>query len=103
MLEQLGYTVITAKTPDEAKNLVHEHQDSIDLLITDVVMPEMNGSDLANQVHSIDTSIKSLFMSGYTADIVTRQGVFNNEVCFIQKPFTTTQLAAKVREVLDEQ
>ena len=73
----------------------------IHLLMTDVVMPEMNGRDLAEKVTAIFPDIKLLFMSGYAADVITHQGVLDEGVAFMQKPFATNELAKKIREVLD--
>ncbi len=102
MLEKLGYAVIPAATPGEAIGLAREHQGGIDLLMTDVVMPEMNGRDLARNLLAIYPDIKRLFVSGYTADIIAHQGVIDEGVQFIQKPFSMQDLAAKIREVLQE-
>jgi two-component system, cell cycle sensor histidine kinase and response regulator CckA len=101
MLERIGYTVLAAATPGEAICLAREHAGKIDLLITDVVMPEMNGRDLANNLLSIYPALKRLFMSGYTANVIAHHGVLDEGVHFIQKPFSKKDLAAKVRETLD--
>jgi PAS domain S-box-containing protein len=101
MLEKLGYTVLAASTPGEAIRLAREHTGNVHLLITDVVMPEMNGRDLAKNVLSIYPDIRRLFMSGYTADVIAHHGVLDEGVYFIQKPFALKELAAKVRETLD--
>jgi len=102
MLERLGYVVIAAETPGEAIRLAQEHSGPIDLLMTDVVMPEMNGRDLAKNLLSIYPDIKRLFMSGYTANVIAHHGVLDEGVCFIQKPFSPNQLGGKLREVLDD-
>ncbi len=102
MLEELGYHVLTAGTPDEAIELAGKHASEIHLLITDVIMPEMNGQDLAVRLQSICSGIKILFMSGYTADIITHKGILDNEVNFIQKPFSMKGLALKVRDTIKE-
>jgi DNA-binding NtrC family response regulator len=101
MLERLGYQVVTARTPGEAIRLAQEHAGGIHLLVTDVVMPEMNGRDLAKNILSIYPNLKRLFMSGYTANIIAHHGVLDEGVNFIQKPFSREQLSVKVREVLD--
>jgi two-component system cell cycle sensor histidine kinase/response regulator CckA len=101
MLERLGYKVLATGAPDEALRLAAEHPGGIDLLITDVVMPGMNGRDLADQMHTLDPAIKTLFMSGYTADVIAHRGVLEKGVQFIHKPFSKKDLAVKVREVLD--
>ncbi|MDD2735878.1 MAG: PAS domain S-box protein [Desulfuromonadaceae bacterium] len=100
LLGMLGYTILRAGTPGEAMRLAHEHAGEINLLITDVIMPEMNGKDLANRLQTMNPQLKCLFMSGYTSDIIAQHGVLDEGVCFIQKPFALPNLAAKVREVL---
>ena len=101
MLERLGYAVIAAETPGEAIRLAREHGDPIDLLMTDVVMPEMNGRDLAQNLLSIYPDIKRLFMSGYTANVIAHHGVLDEGVYFIQKPFSSKDLGAKLRAILE--
>jgi CheY-like chemotaxis protein len=103
MLEGLGYTVLAATTPAEAIRLAQEHTGNIRLLMTDVVMPEMNGWDLAEKLLSLDPHLKSLFMSGYTADIIGHHGILDETAHFLQKPFSTKDLAVKVRETLDSE
>ena len=101
MLEKHGYTVLAAGTPGEAIRLAREQAGEIHLLLTDVVMPEMNGRDLANNLMSLFPRLKCLFSSGYTANAIANQGVLDEEMHFIQKPFSRKDLAAKVRKVLD--
>lgn len=106
MLESQGYTVLAASTPGEAIHLAKEHPGRIDLLltdVTDVVMPEMNGRDLASNLRSLYPDLKLLFMSGYTANVIAHHGVLDQGVNFIQKPFSMKVLAAKLREVLADQ
>ncbi len=100
MIERLGYVALTASTVDEATRLVEKHSGKIDLLITDIVMPEMNGRDLAERLLRIKPNLKILFMSGYTSDVITRRGVLEEGVCFVQKPFQTKDLAEKMCEAL---
>ncbi|MBU4055528.1 MAG: PAS domain S-box protein [Proteobacteria bacterium] len=101
MLEKLGYTVMTANAPGEALILAEACSGTIDLLITDVIMPEMNGGpDLSGQLTSLFPKIKVLFMSGYTADAIAHHGVMDPGVHLIQKPFTIQELAAKIQEVI---
>jgi CheY-like chemotaxis protein len=100
VLEKLGYAVLTSASSAEAINTVREYQDAIHLLMTDVVLPEMSGRELSGEILKIRPNIKSMFMSGYTADIIARQGVLEKGVHFIQKPFTFDSLARKVREAL---
>lgn len=100
MLDQLGYKVLAAGSPGEATKLAEEHTGEIDLLITDVVMPEMNGRDLAERMNSLHPNMKKLFMSGYTANVITQRAVLDVDIHFIQKPFSIQLLAASVREAL---
>ena len=102
MLEKMGYRVVVAGTPGKAIRLAQEHTGEINLLLTDVIMPEMNGRDLAKNILSIYPDLKRLFMSGYTANVIAHHGVLDEGVNFIQKPFSRDQLSAKVREVLDQ-
>jgi CheY-like chemotaxis protein len=101
LLEDMGYTVLTASTPGEAIHLAEEHAGRIHLLITDVVMPEMNGWDLAKRLLSLYPELRSLFMSGYTANVIAHRGVLEEGIHFMQKPFSMSDLAAKVREALE--
>ncbi|MGA2477360.1 MAG: PAS domain S-box protein [Spirochaetia bacterium] len=103
MLEGQGYTVLTAGTPGEAIRLAREHVGEIHLLMTDVIMPEMNGRDLARNLLSLYPHLKRLFASGYTANVIAHHGVLSEGVHFIQKPFSIRVLAAKVREALDNE
>lgn len=100
MLEMLGYKVLAANSKDQAFKLVNEYDGEIDLLLTDVVMPGMNGKELSERIRDIKPAMKCLFMSGYTADVIARQGVLEEGVKFIPKPFSLQDLAVKVREVL---
>ena len=101
ILEGLGYQVLTASSPGDAIRIAKDHFGEIHLLITDVVMPEMNGRDLAKELVSHYPQIKLLFMSGYTGDVISLHGVLVERVNFIQKPFSRQTLAAKVRDALD--
>jgi len=100
MLEKQGYTVLAASRPCEAIDIAQKHHGKIHLLMTDVVMPEMNGRDLARTILSIYPDIKRLFMSGYTADVIAHQGVLDAGVHFIQKPFSKQDLSRKIKETL---
>jgi PAS domain S-box-containing protein len=102
MLEQLGYDVLIAGTPGDALRLTKTNAAEIQLLITDVVMPEMNGRDLAKMIREIKPELGCLFMSGYTADVIAHNGVLDEGVNFIHKPFSINDLAVKVREVLEQ-
>jgi PAS domain S-box-containing protein len=99
MLEKLGYLVLAAATPAEAIGLAEAHASEVHLLITDVVMPEMNGPDLAKQLQALHPSLKVLFMSGFTANMIASRGVLDEGMNFIQKPFSMKDLAGKVQEV----
>jgi two-component system, cell cycle sensor histidine kinase and response regulator CckA len=103
MLERLGYQVLTSGKPSEALRLAENHPGGLHLLITDVVMPEMNGRELADKLYGLFPGIKILFMSGYTADVIAHQGVLEEGVNFIQKPFSFKDLSVKVRATLDKQ
>lgn len=102
MLKKLGYKVLTAGRVQEGIKLAKEHIGNIRLLITDVVMPDMNGKELARQLRQIDPDIKVLFMSGYTANVIAHHGVLDDGVVFIQKPFSMSDLSAKVHEALNQ-
>lgn len=101
LLEELGCLVIATGSPAEAIQRASDQSTQIDLVLTDVVMPDMNGRELATRIQELRPEIKCLFMSGYTADIITTRGVLDSGINFIQKPFTTASLAKKLREVLD--
>ncbi len=101
MLQLLGYTVMAANTPGKAMSMVEKFTPEIHLLITDVIMPEMNGRELAEKLITDKKGMRCLFMSGYTSDIIANQGVLVEGTHFIQKPFSTKDLALKIREVLN--
>jgi PAS domain S-box-containing protein len=103
MLKRQGYRVLAASTPGEAIRLAREHSGEINLLMTDVIMPEMNGRDLAKNLLALYPHMKRLFMSGYTADVIAHHGVLDEGVHFMQKPFSRKYLADKVREALDQE
>lgn len=100
MLSSMGYTVYPAGSPEEAKRVGEEYRGRIDLLITDIIMPGMNGRDLAEQLLLTNPAMSCLFMSGYTADVMAERGRIHGDVHFMQKPFTMQSLAEKVRESL---
>jgi len=102
MLERRGYRVLAAASPAAALRLAGEFQGGIDLLVTDVVMPDMNGRDLAAKLLVLRPGLKRLFMSGYTADVIAHHGVLNEGVHFIQKPFTMGTLMARITEALED-
>lgn len=101
MLEMQGYNVLSAGTPNEAIQLAQAHNGEISLLITDVIMPGMNGREMANRLVSIFPAMKRIYMSGYSVDVIDRHGILDEGMHFIQKPFSLPVLANKVREVLD--
>ncbi|MBU1172337.1 MAG: response regulator [Proteobacteria bacterium] len=102
ILTVLGYNILSTTHPTEAIQLANESPGTIDLLITDVVMPEMNGRELSEQLLSHHPNLKVLFMSGYTANVIAHRGVLEDGVHFISKPFSKKDLAVKAREVLDD-
>jgi PAS domain S-box-containing protein len=101
ILQSQGYKVLTARRPQDAEALCESHSDKVDLLLTDVIMPGFSGAELSKRLIAKRPELKVLFMSGYIDDSVVRQGVNKNEVSFLQKPFSPSSLAKKVREVLD--
>jgi two-component system cell cycle sensor histidine kinase/response regulator CckA len=101
ILRDLGYRVLVAARPDAALALAAKHPEPIHLVLTDVVMPEMNGRDLVQRLLADRAGMKSLYMSGYTANVMLHRGLAGEGDAFIQKPFLPRQLAVKVREVLD--
>jgi two-component system, cell cycle sensor histidine kinase and response regulator CckA len=103
MLEELGYKVLAVDRSSDAVRLAETYEGVIHLLMTDVVMPEMNGRELAERIVAIRHGIKCLFMSGYTSNVIAHRGVLDEGVSFIQKPFSMQALAEKVREVLDQE
>jgi two-component system, cell cycle sensor histidine kinase and response regulator CckA len=101
-LTTLGYTVLLAANGRQAVNLMHANSGrKIDILVTDVAMPEMGGKDLAEYVQNISPHTKVLFCSGYTEEAVNLRGTVSTETAFIAKPYTIHALALKVRELLD--
>jgi two-component system sensor histidine kinase EvgS len=103
ILEGLDYIVLTAGTPGKGIGLAEKYDGEIHLLVTDVIMPEMNGRELSERLQLLYPDIKHMFMSGYTADVIAHHGVLNEGVRFIQKPFSRIDLAISVRKTLDEQ
>jgi len=101
MLERLGHQVLSASTPGEAIHVDKGHVGDIHLLITDVIMPEMNGRDPAKRLISFYPGIKRLFMSGYTGHIIAHHGLLEENVHFMQKPFSFEDLDSKVLEALE--
>jgi CheY-like chemotaxis protein len=102
LLSDLGYAVLPAATPDDAVRRMAEHTGRIHLLITDVVMPGMNGRELAARLVARDPRLKCVFLSGYASSAFAADGVLETSVSFLPKPFTQRDLATIVRRVLDE-
>jgi len=100
VLKKLGYAVLAARTPSEAMGLAEQHAGVIDLLIVDVIMPEMNGRDLSTRLKEMYPELSTLFMSGYTANVVTHRDMLGEGARFLQKPFSRHDLAVMIREVL---
>jgi CheY-like chemotaxis protein len=102
VLERQGYRVLAARDGDEALLICEQHKDPIHLMLTDVVMPVMNGHEVAKRLESLHPETKVLYMSGYTDNAIVLHGVLVEGVRYIQKPFTVDALTKKVREVLDQ-
>ena len=100
MLEKLGYRVLAVKEPVQAIHQVEGFEGNIDLLLIDIVMPGMNGKELAERLISVKPGLKCLYMSGYTADVIAHHGILDEGVHFISKPFSLKAMAEKVRETL---
>jgi two-component system cell cycle sensor histidine kinase/response regulator CckA len=100
ILNRLGYSFIMADTPEEAMYIGAQQEIEIDVLLTDVVMPGMSGKELWEQFRILRPHTKVIYMSGYTADVISRQGVLDSGVHFIQKPFSTAELGKKLQSVM---
>jgi len=100
-LESCGYTVLAAESPAEGIRIVENHQEPIPLLITDIVMPEMSGRALGEKLTAMRPSMRVLYISGYSHEIINRYGAMDSGHHYLQKPFTKKDLATKVRELLD--
>src|SRR4029079_87017 len=103
ILMQAGYNVLDAKSGEEAIRLCRAHAGPIDLLLTDVVMPEISGKEVADRLLELRPTLRTLFMSGYTDEAIVQHGVLDANVEFIQKPFTWFGLTRKVRDVLNRE
>ncbi len=102
MLEHMGYTVLAAASPKEAMAVAHDRRDPIDLFITDVIMPQMNGRELSEKLKEHHPEMKLLYTSGYTANVIGPSGVLRQSVHFLQKPFSMKDLGRAAREALAE-
>ena len=100
ILLSLGYQVICSQNANQALELVRSGQLDIRLLITDVILPDLNGRELSQQLKQVYPELKILYMSGYTANVIAHSGVLDEDVNFIQKPFSKNELAAKVAATL---
>jgi CheY-like chemotaxis protein len=103
LLEDAGYTVLESSGAEDAIETAKDLQRRIDLLLTDVVMPQLGGRELANQMVSLRPGLKVLYMSGYTDDVIVDRGVLTQGTVLVQKPFTKRTLLQKVRKTLDSQ
>ncbi|GEM_PF-1234732 len=100
LLQKTGYTVLEANHPQKALTIVQEHKGDIHLLLTDIMMPEINGLELSEIIDKKRPGIKKLFMSAYTAAIIDKHGILRKNTHFMEKPFTREVLESKVREAL---
>jgi CheY-like chemotaxis protein len=102
ILKACGYLVLEVENVLDAERVCRQHEGGIDLLLTDVIMREMSGPDLARRLQRVRPHTKVLFMSGYTDKAIVHQGVIEAGIAFLPKPFTPSTLAGKVRQVLDQ-
>jgi len=100
-LEQIGYTVLPAESPEAALRLAAEQTKPIDLLVTDVVMPGMNGRELSDRLRTEHAALRCLYLSGYTANVIAHRGVLEENVHFLSKPCSLNELARTIRGILD--
>lgn len=101
LLNRKGYSVLVAENGQKALDIIDQHEGPVHLLLTDVVMPGMNGKELFNRISDRHPEIKVLYMSGYTNDVIACRGVLNEDECFIPKPFSLEGIARKIREALE--
>jgi two-component system, cell cycle sensor histidine kinase and response regulator CckA len=100
VLDRLGYSFLMAESPDDALRTCRQPEPAIDVVLTDLVMPGMNGTELWEQIRALRPSAKVVFMSGYTADVISRQGIQDGSLQFIQKPFSMSDLGRKLQKVI---
>lgn len=100
-LAMLGYSPLSARDPEQATSICDAHKGPIHLLVSDLVLPQMDGSSLFKKLSPRRPEMKVLFVSGYTENFIVHQGILDRGVNFLAKPFTVESLAKKVREVLD--
>jgi response regulator RpfG family c-di-GMP phosphodiesterase len=101
MLQKYGYNILEAENGEKALNIGETHEGPIHLLLTDVVMPVMSGSDLSEKLQSIRPETRVIYMSGYTDNAIVHHGILKQKINFIEKPFSPESLSKKVRQVLD--
>jgi CheY-like chemotaxis protein len=101
-LLSLGYKALAARSAEEAVEICGNPLTRIDLVITDVVMPKMKGTELRERLLEMRPGLRVLFMSGYTANVIVRQGVLKSGIHFLQKPFTLDDLQTKIQQILSE-
>jgi CheY-like chemotaxis protein len=99
-LKKMGYNIFATSIPAQAINIAQVPENKIDLLLTDVIMPEMNGLELFKKIRKISLDIQCLFMSGYTADVIAHQGIINEDTNFISKPFSNKEISESIRNLL---
>ena len=101
MLLRLGYTVLEAPNGAAARKVLDDYGKPVHLLLTDVIMPEVGGRELAGQLKALHANLKVLFISGYAGDAILRRGLLEPGMAYLQKPFSLDALAGKIRELLD--
>jgi DNA-binding response OmpR family regulator len=102
VLKNFGYTVIEAVDGEEAVKKFMENKDRVNLLIFDVIMPKKNGKEAYNDIQAVSSGVKVLFLSGYTANLIHKKGILEDDANFLMKPVLVNNLLKKVRELLDE-
>ena len=102
-LQSKGYDVLSATSATKALEVAGAHAGPIHLLVTDVIMPGLNGRQLAEALQSVRPDVGVLYVSGYTSDVIAHHGVLDEGVEFLEKPFNSTELLVRVREVLDKE
>jgi two-component system cell cycle sensor histidine kinase/response regulator CckA len=102
MLEKLNYQVLPASTPEQALSLARDNKASIILMVTDVIMPFMNGYELSLKIKEIVANLEVLYFSGYSANVIAEQGLLKKNVNFMEKPFTIKTLSEKVKKSLHQ-
>jgi DNA-binding response OmpR family regulator len=101
VLKNFGYTVIEAVDGEDAVKKFMENKDRVNLLIFDVIMPKKNGKEAYNDIQAVSSGVKVLFLSGYTANLIHKKGILEDDANFLMKPVLVNNLLKKVRELLD--